>query len=103
MIMDHQKRRASQKKETQDTERSSTQIQALPLREQELWNNRSEIDSLVKALPPQEKWIVLFVFQEGLHPREISEILGVTANTVRIRLFRALDRLRKKTGDRSDE
>jgi DNA-directed RNA polymerase specialized sigma24 family protein len=36
---------------------------------------------------------------EGLEPREIAEVLGVSAAAIRTRLFRARGRLRELVGD----
>lgn len=51
---------------------------------------------MLKSLPDKYKEIIIWRIVEGLTPKEISEILGVTENVVSVRLNRALKKLREK-------
>ena len=52
----------------------------------------------VDALPPSFRAVVLLSEEEGLSNLDIAETLGVTLETVKIRLHRARARLRKALG-----
>ena len=49
---------------------------------------------LLEALPERDREVLQLTAWEGLEPREIAEVLGVTANAVRVRLTRARASLR---------
>ncbi len=56
----------------------------------------SEVAGAIASLPPlQREALVLFEYEE-LSLAEIGEIVGVDANTVKARLFRAREKLRAK-------
>jgi len=56
----------------------------------------SEVAGAIASLPPlQREALVLFEYEE-LSLAEIGEIVGVDANTVKGRLFRAREKLRSK-------
>jgi RNA polymerase sigma-70 factor (ECF subfamily) len=56
----------------------------------------SEVSGAIASLPPlQREALVLFEYEE-LSLAEIGEIVGVDANTVKARLFRAREKLRAK-------
>jgi RNA polymerase sigma-70 factor (ECF subfamily) len=56
----------------------------------------SEVAEAIASLPPlQREALVLFEYEE-LSLAEIGEIVGVDANTVKARLFRAREKLRTK-------
>ena len=56
----------------------------------------SEVAGAIASLPPlQREALVLFEYEE-LSLAEIAEIVGVDANTVKARLFRAREKLRSK-------
>lgn len=56
----------------------------------------SEVAGAIASLPPlQREALVLFEYEE-LSLAEIGEIVGVDANTVKARLFRAREKLRSK-------
>lgn len=52
--------------------------------------------SVLKNLPHQYREIIGLRFVEGMKPQEIAEVLSLTANSVSVRLNRALDALRKE-------
>ena len=52
----------------------------------------------IKELPPADHQIIYLRFVEGLLPKEIAEILGVSANVVSVRIIRGLEKLRQITG-----
>lgn len=52
----------------------------------------------IKELTPNAQQPVYLRFVEGLSPKEIGDILGISANAASVRLNRGLLELRKKTG-----
>ncbi|HEY0220774.1 MAG TPA: RNA polymerase sigma factor [Candidatus Paceibacterota bacterium] len=52
----------------------------------------------INELEPIHREIVRLRFMEGLPPKEIAEVLGVTANVVSVRVIRAMEKLREITG-----
>lgn len=54
--------------------------------------------SLLNKLESQYKEVIYFRYLEGFSPQEISEILGLNANTVSIRITRGMEALRKLMG-----
>ena len=59
----------------------------------------ARVRRVVQGLPPKYREIVILRYLEELEPREISELLGITTNTVQVRLTRARKRLRERLGD----
>ena len=60
------------------------------------------IDDYVARLPASYRSVVILSEHEGLTNKEIADALGVTLDTVKIRLHRARARLRKDLGDGCD-
>lgn len=54
------------------------------------------VERLVAALPPLYREVLLLRFTEGLEVAEIAGVLGMPVGTVKIRLFRAREMMRKK-------
>jgi len=54
---------------------------------------------MLKSLPEEQKTIVILKEYEGLKFREISEMLGISENTAKSRLYYALKGLRKMIED----
>jgi len=52
----------------------------------------------LKDLAPPHQQPVYLRFVEGLSPREIGDILGITENAASVRINRGLSELRRKTG-----
>lgn len=52
----------------------------------------------ISLLPANAQQIIYLRFVEGLNPKEIGDVLGVTSNAVSVRVIRALDKLRELTG-----
>lgn len=61
-------------------------------------DQQARLIASVRALPLSLRQVVLLTL-EGLVPAEISDVLGISANAVAIRLSRARDVLRRKLGD----
>ena len=67
------------------------------------WSQQSPVEdervaplrAAVAALPEREREIVLLTAWEGLAPREIGVVLGVSANVVRVGLHRARTKLKR--------
>ena len=55
---------------------------------------RFELAELMNALPDDDRQIVLLSVLEGYSSKEIAQITGIKANTVRSRLSRSLHKLR---------
>ena len=60
------------------------------------------IDDYIARLPASYRSVVILSEHEGLTNKEIADTLGVTVDTVKIRLHRARARLRKDLGDGCD-
>jgi RNA polymerase sigma-70 factor (ECF subfamily) len=60
------------------------------------------IDGYIARLPASYRSVVILSEHEGLTNKEIADALGVTLDTVKIRLHRARARLRKDLGDGCD-
>lgn len=63
-------------------------------------DERERLREAVRALPDAEALVVTLRFLEGRSPAEIAEQLGEKPGTVRVRLHRALKRLRVSLGER---
>lgn len=58
---------------------------------------------LLHILPPEYKETIIFRYIDGLGPKEISEIMGETENTVSVRIYRGLRILKKTIKEREEE
>ena len=60
--------------------------------------NKEEVDliSVMKCLTPEERNIIVLRFFEEQKLEEIADILKININTVKSRLYRALEKLRKQ-------
>ena len=61
-----------------------------------LAEDRRALLAAVDRLPPDLRVVVLLHFQQDLPPRDVAQVLGITPNAARIRLYRALRALRKE-------
>ncbi len=52
----------------------------------------------IKSLPHTSQQVLYFKYIEDLKPKEIAQILNIQENAVSVRIFRALEELRKVTG-----
>jgi RNA polymerase sigma-70 factor, ECF subfamily len=66
-----------------------------PERDQELNEWRSEIDSVVRALPAAYRDLILLRHSRDLSYDEIAEVTGLPLGTVKNRLFRAREMMRE--------
>ena len=53
------------------------------------------IARLVSSLPPRQREVLVLITYEGLRPREVAEVLGISEGNVRTNLHLARERLRK--------
>lgn len=60
---------------------------------------RDAMWSRVMRLPERQRACLVLRYYEALPEREVAEILGVSAGTVKSQTSRALDKLRKELGD----
>lgn len=60
----------------------------------EIASERADLQSALAALSDEERQIVLLSAIAGLRSREIAEIVGLTAGSVRAKLSRALQKMR---------
>jgi RNA polymerase sigma factor (sigma-70 family) len=63
-------------------------------------DEQSKLTSAVRRLPLSYRQTAMLTL-EGLTPKEIADVLGITTNAVSIRMARAKELLRKLIGDRS--
>jgi RNA polymerase sigma factor (sigma-70 family) len=61
-----------------------------------LAEDRGALLAAVDRLPPDLRVVVLLHYQHDLPPREVAQVLDITPNAARIRLYRALRILRKE-------
>jgi RNA polymerase sigma-70 factor, ECF subfamily len=57
----------------------------------------------INELEPIHRQVIYLRFVEGLGPKEIGEILGISANTASVRVIRAIERLREITRSEIEE
>ena len=55
----------------------------------------AQLRTRIDALPDEQRQVLLLQLQHGLRPAEIAEVLGIAPGTVRMRLHRGLDALRR--------
>ncbi|MCA8963448.1 MAG: sigma-70 family RNA polymerase sigma factor [Planctomycetes bacterium] len=55
----------------------------------------ARVRTRIDALPEEQRQVLLLQLQHGLQPAEIAEVLGLAPGTVRMRLHRGLDALRR--------
>lgn len=67
-----------------------------PGRQLERKEMKDLIKSAVDALPEKQRTVFILNKYEGLSPKEIAEILGISANSVEVRIHRAKLNLQKK-------
>ncbi len=65
--------------------------------EEHIWTQEviKEIFSLANTLPKKEKLIFILKFQNGLSNKEISEVVGLSRDSVKANLYHALKKMRK--------
>ncbi len=56
----------------------------------------SKISTSIEKLSPELKIVILLKYQQDLENEEITQALNITPGTLRVRLFRAINTLRKK-------
>lgn len=59
-------------------------------------NNYEDIHELINNMPTPEREIILLKYFEGFTLKEISHMLSMNENTVKTKLYRALELLREK-------
>jgi RNA polymerase sigma-70 factor, ECF subfamily len=62
-------------------------------------DRRTKLTSAVRCLPLTYRQTAMLTL-EGLTPREIADVLGITTNAVAIRMSRAKELLRRLMGDK---
>ncbi|MEV4169947.1 sigma-70 family RNA polymerase sigma factor [Nonomuraea sp. NPDC049709] len=65
------------------------QLAAAPLVARPPGEDLSQMGRVFRALPESDRELLALVAWEQLDPRQIAKVLGVSANTVRVRLYRA--------------
>lgn len=60
---------------------------------------RLAVRSALARLPETDREVLMLTVWEGLQPREVAEVVGLSAGAVRTRLSRARARLRELVGD----
>ena len=61
---------------------------------------RQRVEQLMESLDPRDRTMLILKEVEGFAVEEIAEILGLNANTVKVRLFRARRRIVSQTKKR---
>ncbi|GAA3666657.1 sigma-70 family RNA polymerase sigma factor [Nonomuraea antimicrobica] len=65
------------------------QLAASPMAAERPAEDLSRIGQVFRALPEDDRELLALVAWERLNPGQIAKIVGVSANTVRVRLYRA--------------
>ena len=60
----------------------------------------SYLERMVASLPPKSRMMIVLRYQEEMDVEEIAGVLGMKVSTVKTQIFRALELLRAKTGQR---
>src|SRR5437588_3903 len=60
---------------------------------------RQRVRDLLDRLPAGDREVLVLRFLERLSTSEAAEVLGISSGAVRLRLMRALERLRVNLGD----
>jgi len=63
----------------------------------------AQVRRAVQVLPRKYREVVVLKYLQGLETTEICELLGLTVNTMQVRLNRARKRLREQLGDLIEE
>ena len=64
-------------------------------------NNRSELASALTILPEEQREVLLMRFVDDMDLKEIAAALNIPVGTIKSRLYRALDTLRKDSRTQS--
>ena len=67
-----------------------------PERELERKQQRLSIDEAIEALPPKYREVIVYRHKDDKSYEEIADLLGVPVGTVKARIFRARELLKKK-------
>jgi RNA polymerase sigma factor (sigma-70 family) len=62
---------------------------------------RALLHAALNSLPEDDREILMLTAWEGLTPREIAAVMGISANVVRVRLHRARRRVEQRLGGNS--
>ena len=98
VIVDHLRRRARKAPTPFSAAGPGGAPAEAPLTSERIAESREAVEERIAKLDEDDRWVILLVFMEGLSPKEASAVMGVSMNAVRIRLFRALRRLRGQEG-----
>ncbi len=84
--------------EAETADRNSWTGEPIPLVEQQVYRKEMSacVQSYICQLPEMYRTVLVLSHMEGLANQEIAEVLGVTLETVKIRLHRARDLIRKE-------
>jgi RNA polymerase sigma-70 factor (ECF subfamily) len=58
-----------------------------------------QLSAALRTLPPKDQELLMLVHRDGLAPTQAGRVVGMNANTARLRLSRARARLRERLGD----
>ena len=58
---------------------------------------------ILQEIPEKYREVIVMRFMEGLAPREISKILGISENAVSVRINRSLKQLREKLNIKNEQ
>jgi RNA polymerase sigma factor (sigma-70 family) len=58
-----------------------------------------ELSAALRTLPPKDHELLMLVHRDALTPTQAGRVMGMNANTARLRLSRARARLREQLGD----
>jgi len=66
--------------------------------EDEIFTNaeHSQVKKALDKIKPEYKEMIILRFIEGLSPKEMSEIIGISENVVSVRIHRAIKKLKEK-------
>jgi RNA polymerase sigma-70 factor (ECF subfamily) len=62
----------------------------------EIASDAQEVAGLLARMPMQYRIVVVMRFMDGLHPKEIAEVLGESVNAISVRIHRGIQWLKKQ-------
>lgn len=92
---DWTRRQVAQRKMAQALEDTPTFVERKSSADFEAESEQDRVAAAISKLPEEQRAILSLHYLEGLRVRQIAEVLGVPAGTVKSRLFYARNRLRE--------
>ncbi len=96
VIIDHSRRKKEERLDALLEEKRIPEPSYAGHRDIELNIMLHEVKELMKELPPDEERLIVMRYLDDLDPKDIAEVLGITANSASVRLHRAITHLKTR-------